>query len=139
MAILTQPQQIGVPYKVSTFSAPPRPLSIQFLRGGRGRRRNLRVQPVLVPQKEKLHNMHILHPEIATRAWHSVGQPCITAPKKCDKTNAVGDINQLQQLFKFAFIDLYHICRKKVQHYSLLVWHKCSHGVTFYTARKGRH
>lgn len=35
VAILTQPQQIGVPYKVSTFSALPRPLPVQFLRRGK--------------------------------------------------------------------------------------------------------
>lgn len=92
VAILTQPQQIGVPYKVSTFSALPGPLPVLFLLGGKVN--GLNATCTTCSQKEKLCNIHILHPEIAAGDWHSVGEPCMTAPEKCDKTIAAGDISQ---------------------------------------------
>lgn len=73
VAILTQPQQIGVRYKVSTFSALPGHLPVQFLHGGKVKGLAATCATCFTERK-KLCNIHILHPGIATWTWHSVGE-----------------------------------------------------------------
>lgn len=77
-------QQIAVPYIQS-------PLPVRH--GGKGKGPECSLCN-LFHRKKKWYNILIFHPEIAKWSWHGAGEPCMTAPEKCDKTKAAGDITQ---------------------------------------------
>lgn len=85
VAVLTQPQQIGVPYKVSTFSALPGPPF--FLRGGKVKGPECNLCN-LFHRKEKLCNIHIFPPRNSSvglaqcrRAMHDSTRRSVTKQK----------------------------------------------------------